>query len=164
MIAQSDFGGGNMSILKEGELVAIGCDHGGFELKNAIAAHLTERGIPYKDFGITELKSVDYPEIALKVADAVAKKEARLGILVCGTGIGMSLAANKVKGIRAAACSETFSAKYTRLHNDANILCLGGRVIGAGVALEMTDLFLDTEFEGGRHQRRVDAVMDIEKH
>ena len=94
----------------------------------------------------------------------MAKKEARLGILVCGIGIGMSLAANKVKGIRAAAFSETFSAKYTRLHNDANILCLGGRVIGAGVALEMTDLFLDTEFEGGRHQRRVDAVMDIEKY
>lgn len=152
-----------MSVLKEGEMLAIGCDHGGFELKNAIVAHLTERGIPVKDFGITELKSVDYPEIALKVATAVRKGEARLGILCCGTGIGMSLAANKVKGIRAAACSEAFSAKYTRLHNDANILCLGGRVIGPGVALEMVDLFVDTEFEGGRHQRRVDAVMNIEK-
>ncbi len=152
-----------MSILKNGEAVALGCDHGGFELKKAIAAHLTERGIAVRDFGITELHSVDYPEIALKVAGSVASGESRLGILCCGTGIGMSLAANKVKGIRAAACSESFSAKYTRLHNDANILCLGGRVIGPGVALEMTDLFVDTEFEGGRHQRRVDAIMDIEK-
>jgi ribose 5-phosphate isomerase B len=152
-----------MSILKENEVVAVGCDHGGFELKNAIVKHFEERGIKTCDFGITELKSVDYPEIALKVANAVAGGKARLGILCCGTGIGMSLAANKVKGIRAAACSETFSAKYTRLHNDSNILCLGGRVIGAGVACEMADLFVDTEFEGGRHQRRVDAIMEIEK-
>ncbi len=152
-----------MSILKENESVAIGCDHGGFELKNSIKEHLTERGIKVVDFGIYELKSVDYPEIALKVANAVKAGESRLGILCCGTGIGMSLAANKVKGIRAAACSETFSAKYTRLHNDSNILCLGGRVIGPGVANEMADLFVDTEFEGGRHQQRVDAIMKMEK-
>lgn len=151
-----------MSILKENEILAIGCDHGGFELKNAIAEHLTERGITVKDFGITELHSVDYPEIAEKVARCVASGEARLGILVCGTGIGMSLAANKIKGIRAAACSETFSARFTRLHNDANILCLGGRVVGIGLGLDMVDLFVDTEFEGGRHQRRVDAVMALE--
>ena len=152
-----------MSVIKENETLAIGCDHGGLELKNAIKEHLEGRGIKVVDFGIYEQKSVDYPEIALKVCNAITSGESRLGILVCGTGIGMSLAANKVKGIRAAACSETFSAKYTRLHNDSQILCLGGRVVGIGLALEMVDLFVDTEFEGGRHQRRVDAVMDIEK-
>ena len=152
-----------MSIIKENETLAIGCDHGGLELKNAIKEHLEARGIKVVDFGIYEQKSVDYPEIALKVCNAITSGESRLGILVCGTGIGMSLAANKVKGIRAAACSETFSAKYTRLHNESQILCLGGRVVGVGLALEMVDLFVDTEFEGGRHQRRVDAVMDIEK-
>lgn len=125
-------------------MIAIGCDHGGFELKEAIAAHLKERGIEYHDFGIYENHSVDYPDIAALVAKAVQSGEAERGILICGTGIGMSLAANKFKGIRAAACSETFSAQYTRLHNDSNILCLGGRVIGPGVALEMVDLFLDT--------------------
>lgn len=143
--------------------IALGCDHGGLEHKNAIAEHLKERGFEIVDFGIYEQVSVDYPEIALKVAKSVSGGECELGILVCGTGIGMSLAANKVKGIRAAACSEHFSAKYTRLHNNSNILCLGGRVIGVGTALELVDLFVDTEFEGGRHQRRVDMVMDIEK-
>ena len=142
--------------------IAIGCDHGGFELKKAISAHLKERGFEITDLGITENKPVDYPEIALKVASSVAAGENKLGILVCGTGIGMSLAANKVKGIRAAACSDHYSAKYTRLHNDANILCLGGRVVGAGTALELADLFVDTEFEGGRHQRRVDMISEIE--
>lgn len=144
-------------------MIAIGCDHGGFELKEAIAAHLKERGLEFKDFGIYENKSVDYPEIAALVAKSVQSGECEKGILVCGTGIGMSLAANKFKGIRAAACSETFSAKYTRLHNDSNILCLGGRVIGPGVALEMVDLFVDTEFEGGRHCRRVDMIKELEK-
>ncbi len=143
--------------------IAIGCDHGGLEHKNAIAEHLKERGFEVQDFGIYEQVSVDYPEIALKVANSVASKENELGILVCGTGIGMSLAANKVKGIRAAAVSEHFSAKYTRLHNNSNILCLGGRVIGVGTALELADLFVDTEFEGGRHQRRVDMISEIEK-
>lgn len=143
-------------------MIAIGCDHGGFELKEAIIAHLKERGTEYKDFGIYEVKSVDYPEIAAQVAKSVQSGECEKGILVCGTGIGMSLAANKFKGIRAAACSETFSAKYTRLHNDSNILCLGGRVIGPGVGLEMVDLFIDTEFEGGRHTRRVDMIKALE--
>ena len=143
--------------------IAIGCDHGGLEHKNAIVEHLKERGFEVQDFGIYEQVSVDYPEIALKVANSVASKENELGILVCGTGIGMSLAANKVKGIRAAAVSEHFSAKYTRLHNNSNILCLGGRVIGVGTALELADLFVDTEFEGGRHQRRVDMISEIEK-
>lgn len=142
--------------------IAIGCDHGGFEHKNAIAEHLKERGFDVTDFGIYENKSVDYPEIALKVANSVASGENALGILVCGTGIGMSLAANKVKSIRAAAVSDHFSAKYTRLHNNANILCLGGRVIGVGTALELADLFVDTEFEGGRHQKRIDMITEIE--
>ena len=152
-----------MANFTENDVLAIGCDHGGYELKNAIISHLVDRGIAYKDFGCFDGAAVDYPEIALKVTDAIASGECKLGILVCGTGIGMSLAANKVNGIRAAACSEQFSAKYTRLHNDSNVLCLGGRVIGPGVANEMVDLFIDTDFEGGRHQRRVDMVMAIEK-
>lgn len=143
--------------------IAIGCDHGGFEHKNAIAEHLKERGFEVTDFGIYENKSVDYPQIALKVANSVASGENELGILVCGTGIGMSMAANKVNGIRAAALSDHFSAKYTRLHNNANILCLGGRVIGVGTALELADIFVDTEYEGGRHQKRLDMITDIEK-
>lgn len=143
--------------------IAIGCDHGGFEHKNAIAEHLKERGFEVTDFGIYENRSVDYPEIALKVANSVAAGENTLGILVCGTGIGMSMAANKVNGIRAAAVSDHFSAKYTRLHNNANILCLGGRVIGVGTALELADLFVDTEYEGGRHQKRLQMITDIEK-
>lgn len=142
--------------------IAIGCDHGGFEHKNAIAEHLKDRGFEVTDFGIYENKSVDYPEIALKVANSVASGENTLGILVCGTGIGMSIAANKVNGIRAAALSDHFSAKYTRLHNNANILCLGGRVIGIGTALELADLFVDTEYEGGRHQKRLDMITEIE--
>ncbi|MBE6739863.1 MAG: ribose 5-phosphate isomerase B [Ruminococcaceae bacterium] len=143
--------------------IAIGCDHGGLEHKNAIAEHLKERGFEVKDFGIYEQVSVDYPDIAVKVAGSVKEKESDLGILVCGTGIGMSLAANKVKGIRAAAVSEHFSAKYTRLHNNSNILCLGGRVIGVGTAIELVDLFVDTEFEGGRHAKRVDKITAIEE-
>jgi ribose 5-phosphate isomerase B len=144
-------------------IIALGCDHGGFEHKNAIASHLKERGFDVSDFGIYENKSVDYPEIALRVANSVSAGENTLGILICGTGIGMSLAANKVKGIRAAAVSDHFSAKYTRLHNNSNILCLGGRVIGVGTALELADLFVDTEFDGGRHETRVNKVMAIEK-
>lgn len=143
--------------------IAIGCDHGGFEHKNAIAEHLKERGFEVTDFGIYENKSVDYPEIAMKVANSVAAGENTLGILVCGTGIGMSIAANKVNGIRAAAVSDHFSAKYTKLHNNANILCLGGRVIGVGTALELADLFVDTEYEGGRHQKRLQMITEIEK-
>ncbi len=143
--------------------IAVGCDHGGLEHKNAIAEHLKSEGFEVEDFGIYENKSVDYPEIALKVSNSIKNGENELGILVCGTGIGMSLAANKVNGIRAAACSEHFSAKYTRLHNNSNILCLGGRVIGIGTALELCDIFVNTEFEGGRHQRRIDMITEIEK-
>lgn len=142
--------------------IAIGCDHGGLEHKNAIAEYLKENGYEVKDFGIYEQVSVDYPDIAVKVTGAITSGECELGILVCGTGIGMSMAANKVKGIRAAACSEHFSAKYTRLHNNANVLCLGGRVIGIGTAIELADIFVKTAFEGGRHQRRVDKITEIE--
>lgn len=142
--------------------IAVGCDHGGLEHKNAIAVHLRERGFEVTDYGIYEQVSVDYPDIASKLCAGITAGEQELGILVCGTGIGMSIAANKVKGIRAAACSEHFSAKYTRLHNNSNVLCLGGRVIGVGTAVELADLFVDTEFEGGRHQKRVDKITEIE--
>jgi len=138
--------------------IVIGCDHGGFEHKNAIAEHLKLNGHEVVDCGIYENKSVDYPDIAVKVCEQITNGNCERGILVCGTGIGMSLAAHKVKGIRAACCSEHFSAKYTRLHNDSNILCLGGRVIGVGTAIELVDLFINTEFEGGRHQLRVSMI------
>ena len=143
--------------------IAIGCDHGGLQHKNAIAEHLKNRGFEVKDSGIFENKSVDYPDIAVKVCKDITSGECERGILVCGTGIGMSIAANKVKGIRAAACSEAFSAKYTRLHNDSNVICLGGRVISIETAIELADLFVDTEFEGGRHAVRVNKVMELEK-
>lgn len=143
-------------------MLAIGADHGGYELKEAIKKHLDEKGIAYTDFGTDSTESVDYAKIAVKVARAIAGGDCERGILCCGTGIGISMAANKVKGIRAACCSDYFSAKYTRLHNDANILCMGGRVVGAGLALELVDVFLNTEFEGGRHQRRVDQISAIE--
>ena len=143
-------------------MIALGADHGGFYLKEEIKKHLEERGIEYKDFGTYSPESVDYAAIAYKVGTAITSGECERGILCCGTGIGISMAANKVKGIRAACCSDYFSAKYTRLHNDANVLCLGARVIGAGAALELVDVFLNTEFEGGRHQRRVDLITVIE--
>ncbi len=143
-------------------MIALGADHGGYELKEAIKKHLEERNIEYKDFGTFSTESVDYAPIAAKTARSVASGECEKGILCCGTGIGISMAANKVKGIRAACCSDYFSAKYTRLHNDANILAMGGRVVGVGLALELVDVFLDTEFEGGRHQRRIDQITAIE--
>lgn len=142
--------------------IALGCDHGGLEHKNAIGEFLKEAGHEVVDFGIYEQVSVDYPDIAKKVCESIIKGETERGILVCGTGIGMSIAANKYKGIRAAACSEHFSAKYTRLHNNSNILCLGGRVVGVGTAIELADLFVNTEFEGGRHQNRIDKIAEIE--
>ena len=142
--------------------IAIGCDHGGLEHKDAIKEHLIKRGFEVIDSGIYEQMSVDYPDIAEKVCANITSGECERGILVCGTGIGMSIAANKIKGIRAAACSEHFSAKYTRLHNDSNILCLGGRVVGVGTAIELADLFVDTEFEGGRHANRVAKITNIE--
>ena len=143
--------------------IALGCDHGGLEHKNAIGEFLKEQGFEIVDFGIYEQVSVDYPDIAKKVCESIQNGETERGILVCGTGIGMSIAANKYKGIRAAACSEHFSAKFTRLHNNSNVLCLGGRVIGVGTALELAELFVKTEFEGGRHQKRIDKISEIEK-
>lgn len=143
-------------------MIALGADHGGYLLKEEIKKHLEKKGIDYIDFGTYSSDSVDYAKIAYKTCKSVTSGECEKAILCCGTGIGISMAANKVKGIRAACCSDWFSAKYTRLHNDANALCLGGRVIGAGLALEMVDVFLTTEFEGGRHQRRVDQITAIE--
>lgn len=145
-------------------MIAIGCDHGGFILKNMLVDHLKEKGYEIVDCGSYDGGPVDYPDIAKKVCAAVRKGEAEKGILVCGTGIGMSIAANKHKGIRAAVCSEHFSARYTRLHNDTNVLCLGARVIGGGLACELVDIFLNTPFEGGRHQTRVDKITEIENN
>lgn len=144
-------------------MISIGCDHGGLELKNSIIEHLKARGTEYTDRGTYTAESIDYPDIAEKVAKDITDGYAELGILVCGTGIGMSMAANKIKGIRAAVCGDHYSVKYTRMHNDANILCLGGRVTGAGIADELVDIFLDTKFEGGRHARRVEKIAALEK-
>lgn len=142
-------------------MIAIGCDHGGYELKLEIIRHLKERGLECKDFGCGG-ETVDYPDIAQKVCAEIANGSCERGILICGTGIGMSMAANKIRGIRAAVCGDEFSAKFTRLHNDANVLCMGARVIGAGIAREITDIFLDTAFEGGRHVARVEKIMQLE--
>ena len=129
--------------------IAIGCDHAGPELKAEILAHLDEKGVEYTDFGIQAGEKVDYPDKAKEVCEKVASGEYEM--------------ANKIKGIRAACCSDYFSAKYTRAHNDANVLCIGARVLGAGLAIELVDVFLETEFEGGRHQRRVDKISELEK-
>ena len=142
---------------------AIACDHGGYELKNAIIEQLKEKGIAYKDFGCYSTASVNYPDYAKVLCQSIQSGECYRGILVCGTGIGMSIAANKHRGIRAACASDAFSVKYTRMHNDSNVLCLGGRVVGIGLGLELADIFINTEFEGGRHQARVDMIADIEK-
>lgn len=142
-------------------MIAIGCDHGGYELKLEIMKHLTERGIAYKDYGCDSTASVDYPVYAKKVANAIVSGEAEQGILICGTGIGISMAANKVKGIRAAVCTDCFTAEATRSHNNANILCMGGRVVGPGLALKITDTFLDTPFSNDeRHVRRISQIED----
>lgn len=143
-------------------MIAIGCDHGGFALKEAVKKHLEEKGIEVKDFGCYSTESVDYAVHAAKVAHSVADGEAEYGILVCSTGIGISMAANKVKGIRAALCCDTHAAEMTRRHNNANILCMGGLVISEQMGLDIVDTFLSFEFEGGRHQRRVDQIAAIE--
>ena len=142
-------------------MIAIGCDHGGFKLKQAVMKHLEERGLEYKDYGTYSDESCDYPVYGKAVANAVASGECDRGILICGTGIGISIAANKIRGIRAALCGDCFSAEATRLHNDANILAMGARVVGEGLALELIDAFLNAEFEGGRHQRRLDMLDEI---
>lgn len=142
-------------------MIAIGSDHGGYELKTEIMAHLKEKGIEFKDFGSYTKESCDYPVYAKKVAESILNKECTLGILVCGTGIGISITANKIKGIRAALCHDVFSAEATRLHNNANILALGGRVVGPGLALKIVDTFLETPFsEDERHIRRINQIED----
>lgn len=143
--------------------IAVGSDHGGVELKEEIKRFLNEEGYEFKDFGTNSTESCDYPDYALPVAEAVAAKEYDLGILICGTGIGIGIAANKVPGIRAALCSDTFSAHATREHNNANILTLGQRVVGPGLAIDIVKTFLNTEFEGERHQKRIDKIAEIEK-
>lgn len=143
-------------------MIALGSDHAGFSLKEEIKKHLDETGVEYVDVGCYSPERFDYAISAQKACDKVVSGECTAAILCCGTGVGISMAANKVKGIRACCCSDYFSAKYTRLHNDANALCMGERVIGAGLAIELVDVFLNTEFEGGRHQNRVDQIMAIE--
>ena len=146
------------------KIIVMGCDHGGPEFKNELKEYLESLGNTVIDCGIQPGEAVDYPEKAFEVASKVVSGEAQLGILICGTGIGMSMAANKVKGIRAAACSEVYSAKLTRIHNNANMLCLGARVIGIETAKLMAEEFVNAEFElGGRHQRRVDLITKIEQ-
>lgn len=143
--------------------IIIGSDHGGIHLKEVLKQHLTERGIEVHDAGTYTEESCDYPDIALQVCRAVTAGDGDRGVLVCGTGIGMSMAANKVKGIRAALCGDVFSAIMSREHNDANVICLGERVLGPGLAVCILDAWLDTEFAGGRHARRVNKIMAIEK-
>ncbi len=143
-------------------MIAIASDHGGYELKRGVIDYLKAKGIEYKDFGCYSTNSCDYPDIALGTCKSVVKGECEKALLFCGTGIGISIAANKVAGIRAACCSDIFSAKFTRLHNDANVLCLGGRVVGIGLALELVETFLNTEFEGGRHIKRIEKITAIE--
>ena len=142
--------------------IALAADHGGYELKEAIKAHLDELGVAYTDFGTDSTASVDYPDFAAKGCKAVQDGSCALVILCCGTGVGMSMCANKMKGIRACCCSDTFSAEFTRRHNNANALCLGGRVVGAGLGCQIVDAFLNAEFEGGRHQMRIDKMMALE--
>lgn len=145
-------------------MISIGCDHGGFELKEIIKGFLSEKGFLFTDEGTYNTNSVDYPDIAKKVCTKVQKGEAEFGILICGTGIGMNICANKYKGIRAAQCSDTFSAKMTRRHNNTNVITMGGRVIGTELAKEIVLEFLTNEFEGGRHQTRIDKVMEVENY
>ena len=142
-------------------MIALGCDHGGFELMQEVKKHLEKRGLEYKDFGTYSEESVDYPVYAKKAAKAVQSGECEKGILICGTGIGISITANKLKGIRAALCSDCFSAEATRQHNDSNILAMGARVLGVGLALKIVDAFLDTPFSNEeRHIRRINQIED----
>lgn len=143
-------------------MIAIGSDHGGFNLKEEIKKMLTEQNVEFRDFGTHSAESIDYPEISCKVGQAVVTGECTRGIIICGTGIGVSIAANKMKGIRAALCHDVFSAQMSREHNDANILTMGERVIGPGLACMIAQTWLKTEFAGGRHGRRVDMISQLE--
>ena len=138
--------------------IAIASDHGGFNLKRAVVRYLEDKGIDYEDFGTDSSDSVDYPDFARPLSEKVKNGEFDRGILICGTGIGMSIAANRISGVRCALVHDTFSAKATREHNNSNVLAMGERVIGVGLALEIVDVWLNTEFEGGRHERRVNKI------
>lgn len=140
-------------------MLALGCDHGGYALMQEVKKHLDQRGIAYQDFGCYSEEAVDYPVYAKKVGKAIQDGSCDKGILICGTGIGISITANKMKGIRAALCTDCFCAEATRLHNDANVLAMGGRVVGTGLALKIVDTFLDTPFSGDdRHKRRIAMI------
>lgn len=143
--------------------IALGSDHAGYDLKNRIKDFVETLGYEPCDLGSYSQESVDYPDFAVKVAHAVRDKQCDLGILVCGTGLGMAIAANKIKGIRAVTCSDTFSARCSREHNDANILCIGARVVGEGLAMDIVKTWLEAEFEGGRHLRRVNKIIKLEE-
>ena len=143
-------------------MIAIGSDHGGFALKQEIMKHLEERGLEYKDFGTYSEESCDYPTYGAAVGRAVVSGECDRGIIICGTGIGISIAANKIEGVRAANCTDCYMAEMTRRHNDANVLALGARVLGSGLALKIVDTFLDTDFEGGRHARRIAQISELD--
>ncbi len=143
-------------------MIALACDHGGYEIKEAVRNYLETQHISYKDFGTYDTQSVDYPVYAEKAARSVADKECELGIICCGTGIGVSMVANKIKGIRAAVVTNEFCAEMTRRHNNANILCMGGRVIDEQTAVKLADIFLHTPFDGGRHQNRVNMITALE--
>jgi len=142
--------------------IAFGCDHGGYDLKEDVIDFLKSKDIEVLDLGTHSTASVDYPDYGRAVGEAVASKEADLGVIICGTGIGISLAANKVEGIRAAVVSDTFSARMARMHNNANVLAFGARVVGKGLAIDILKAWLESSFEGGRHKRRVDKIMAIE--
>ena len=142
--------------------IGIGSDHGGYNLKKQVKEFLEEKGIEVSDFGTNSSDSVDYPDYAKKVAEAVVNKEVERGIVICGTGIGISIAANKVKGIRCALCTDTYSARMSREHNNANMLALGERVTGVGLALDIVAAWIDTEFLAGRHEKRVNKISDME--
>ena len=144
-------------------MIAIGCDHGGYELKEHIIKHLENSGYEYKDFGCFDENSVDYPDIAKLVCNSINEKESDCGILICGTGIGISIAANKIKGIRAAHCHDIYSAEMTKRHNNSNVICMGGRVIGRELAFGIIDAWMCAKFEGGRHQQRIDKICELEK-
>ncbi len=144
--------------------IVIGCDHAALNLKNKVIAHLEERGFDVCDVGTYTTDSCNYPDYASAACKKIQNGDSELGILICGTGIGMSMAANKHRGIRAACCSDTFSAKATREHNNANVLCFGERVVGLGLAFELVDIFVDTEYLGGRHEARVQMLTDIENN
>ena len=143
--------------------IAVASDHGGYELKLEILKHLKERGAEYEDFGCDSTLSVDYPDYCIPACKAVLEGRCSRAVLICGTGIGMSMCANKIHGIRAALCSDTFSARMTRMHNDANVIAFGERVIGSGVMIDIVEAFLTTEFEGGRHLARIAKISEIEK-